>query len=313
MSLLTARATCLFGWIVIFVVNIVESVRIVNLAVPRLVQNGTTPSVVLDCIYSYTEEDQQLVVKWFFNQDPKPIYQWIPDLSKRAYSKSRVFDGHINRSYEATEDPNTKFRALNILRPSTEMSGNYSCSVTSLMGQDTRTQDMIVYAKPRIFDLSLLRADHSEETRFRCKIEGVFPEPLLHMYRMERTQIAGSEYMTVDNLTLVNYSVEPLGHQSMPSRDGYLTILTTSMPNRHLKLGPTKDTANTHQANIARRHLFFCVYTIPSTDIKQSRVLELYPEKYMLASSSVTAPTEHISISLSLCAMCLRYLIANLT
>lgn len=84
--------------------------------------------------------------------------------------------------------------------------------------------------------------------------------------------------MTVDNLTWVNYSVEPLGQQSMPSRDGYLTILTTSMPNRHFKLSSTKNGgADAHQANIARRHLFYCVYTIPSTDIKQSRVLELYP------------------------------------
>ena len=83
--------------------------------------------------------------------------------------------------------------------------------------------------------------------------------------------------MTVDNLTWVNYSVEPLGHQRMPSKDGYITILTTSMPNRHLKLSSTKNSADAHQANIARRHLFFCVYTIPSTDIKQSRVLELYP------------------------------------
>lgn len=108
-------------------------------------ENGTTDSVVLDCIYSYTYEDQQLVVKWFFNQDPKPIYQWIPDLNKRSYSSSPRFEGHINRHYAASQDWYTRYRALNILRPTTDMSGTYSCSVTSLQGQDSRAAAMIVY------------------------------------------------------------------------------------------------------------------------------------------------------------------------
>lgn len=123
------------------------SVRIDRLSVPSSVENGTADSVILDCIYSYSHEDQQLVVKWFFNQDPKPIYQWIPDLKKRSYSSKSGFDGHINRSYVATHDPLTRYRALNILRPTTEMSGTYSCSVTSLQGQDTRAADMIVYGR----------------------------------------------------------------------------------------------------------------------------------------------------------------------
>ncbi|OQR76289.1 hypothetical protein BIW11_07870 [Tropilaelaps mercedesae] len=48
----------------------VSGVRIVSMQVPRLVRNGTTPSVTLDCIYEHDEaKDRHLVVKWFFNQN----------------------------------------------------------------------------------------------------------------------------------------------------------------------------------------------------------------------------------------------------
>ena len=132
--------------IVLFSVPGAIGVRISSLSVPGSVENGTSDSVVLDCIYEYSDEDQQLVVKWFFNQDTKPIYQWIPDLNKRSYSKSR-FEGHINRHFEVTNDAYTRYRALNILRPTTEMTGTYSCSVTSLQGQDSRSADMVVYGE----------------------------------------------------------------------------------------------------------------------------------------------------------------------
>ncbi|OQR72241.1 hypothetical protein BIW11_10513 [Tropilaelaps mercedesae] len=264
-----------------------SAVRIERLSVPSSVENGTAESVVLDCIYSYSEEDQQLVVKWFFNQDPKPIYQWIPDLRKRSYSSKSRFDGHINRSYAATQDPHTRYRALNILRPTTDMSGTYACSVTSLQGQDTRAADMIVYAKPKKFDLSFQRPAHSEETQFRCQVEGIFPAPQVLMYRVEQMHVAGNDYLSVDNMTQLNYSVQPVAEtglagemepfnaqaqQRRAARDGYSTVLTTSLSNRHFR------------SHSSARHLFFCVYSIPSTDIKQTRVLEFYPERYISGS-----------------------------
>lgn len=93
--------------------------------------------------------------------------------------------------------------------------------------------------------------------------------------------------MNVDNMTgQLNYSVQPIAErrladgtsevresalsvqaqQRRAARDGYSTILTTSLSNRHFRRGHS-----------TARHLFFCVYSIPSTDIKQTRVLEFYP------------------------------------
>lgn len=95
----------------------------------------------------------------------------------------------------------------------------------------------------------------------------------------------GGEYLNVDNMTgQLNYSVQPvaeagartdslevrepasLTNQRRAAKDGYSTVLTTSLSNRHFR-----------RSHSTARHLFFCVYSIPSTDIKQTRVLEFYP------------------------------------
>lgn len=45
---------------------------------PEVAQLGDP--VVLDCDYTLEESlVEGLVVKWFFNEKPLPIYQWIPN------------------------------------------------------------------------------------------------------------------------------------------------------------------------------------------------------------------------------------------
>ena len=53
-----------------------ETVEIIELRVPPVIRNGTEDFVVLDCIYEFhSREKADLVVRWYFNQDPKPFYQ----------------------------------------------------------------------------------------------------------------------------------------------------------------------------------------------------------------------------------------------
>lgn len=124
--------------------------EIKRLSVPRWVRNGTIESVVLDCEYIYNENDFRLVVKWFFENNLEPVYQWIPELNRRHTSgvlKDRLdMDFAIN-----TADTYSRFRALRIPKPSTELSGKYTCVVTSLAGQDSREQVMTVFGKILFF------------------------------------------------------------------------------------------------------------------------------------------------------------------
>lgn len=60
----------------------VRGVQITHLFVPEEVRNGTSEAAILDCEYTLTPADLSatsgLVVKWFFNSGPAPVYQWIP-------------------------------------------------------------------------------------------------------------------------------------------------------------------------------------------------------------------------------------------
>ncbi|KFM65159.1 hypothetical protein X975_19322, partial [Stegodyphus mimosarum] len=69
---------------------------------------------------------------------------------------------------------NTRYRALNILRPTTELSGRYSCHVVSMKNQDAEEQVMVVYAPPRSFDFNFTKMS-SETVNFTCEADGVFP------------------------------------------------------------------------------------------------------------------------------------------
>lgn len=124
----------------------VETVRINELRVPKLARHGGQ-SVILDC--NYTLEDSinhdGLVVKWFFNDRPEPVYQWIPGQKKPQ--GLGILKDKLNLEYKITEDINTMHRALHILRPSAELSGEYTCVVSTFHNEDRRSKKMLVFGK----------------------------------------------------------------------------------------------------------------------------------------------------------------------
>lgn len=68
-------------WIDFMFVSGVVGLQITDLRVPHSVRNGSVYAI-LDCEYALLPEDTSpnsgLVVKWFFNRQPSPVYQWIP-------------------------------------------------------------------------------------------------------------------------------------------------------------------------------------------------------------------------------------------
>ena len=123
-------------------------IEIRELNMPERVENGTRDSIILDCVYSLDEANDKykLVVKWFFRDDPVPVYQWIPELNKRTYSPR--FANKIDTNfYIPHASPLTKYRALNLVNVTTDLSGTYSCHVASLTSQDSKKKDLIVYGK----------------------------------------------------------------------------------------------------------------------------------------------------------------------
>ncbi|KAG5880128.1 hypothetical protein JTB14_037360 [Gonioctena quinquepunctata] len=126
--------------LIIGLLETVLSVRINRLQVPEIAQLGDP--VVLDCDYTLEESlDDGLVVKWFFNEKPTPIYQWIPKTKPREMG---ILKGRLNLDYSASEDTNSVHRALHIIEPGPDLSGNYTCMVSTFRGEDIKTKRMLV-------------------------------------------------------------------------------------------------------------------------------------------------------------------------
>ncbi|GLH12074.1 Uncharacterized protein GBIM_16831 [Gryllus bimaculatus] len=90
-------------------------VQITELHVPPVVRNGSS-SAVLDCEYSLRSDelrtDSGLVVKWYFNNGPSPVYQWIAGGRPQDLG---VLRGRLDLLYRASDNNAMKHRALYIV------------------------------------------------------------------------------------------------------------------------------------------------------------------------------------------------------
>ncbi|KAL1124448.1 hypothetical protein AAG570_001074, partial [Ranatra chinensis] len=122
-----------------------EGVRIENLNVPDSVRNGSSRTV-LDCVYSLENpmDKEGLVVKWYFNDHPNPVYQWIPN--KRPQDLG-VLKGKLNLDYRASDDESMAHRALEIVNPTIDLSGEYRCAVSTFTTEATQSKKMVIYGE----------------------------------------------------------------------------------------------------------------------------------------------------------------------
>lgn len=126
----------------------VGAVQITSLRVPAAVRNGSGTAAILDCEYSLRPEelsaDSGLVVKWFFNNSPAPVYQWIPTQKPQELG---ILRGRLKLDYRASHHVATMHRALYILNPTTELSGEYKCFVSTFNDEDFMIKRMVVFGK----------------------------------------------------------------------------------------------------------------------------------------------------------------------
>ncbi|KAF8764681.1 uncharacterized protein LOC129980976 [Argiope bruennichi] len=185
------------------------SLQITRLSIPSFVPNGSEESVLLDCEYTYSlKEDKKLVVKWFHEDDPNPVYQWIPELDVKLYSeKFKLDEDYIIPS----GNDYTRSRAINILKPTTELSGTYRCEVQSLEGADNMEDTMTVYALPTSVNLNYSISDGV--VRVVCEVENVFPLPEMSLFQIKPKTVAKSplndtelEYELVDGAYDLEFS-----------------------------------------------------------------------------------------------------------
>ena len=153
------------------------SVKIHALNVPKVVEEGSE-NILLDCNFDYDEsEADQLEVKWYFNQEPAPFCQWI---AGRSDSKPQLigslFEDKVDLSYTSGQNNHTKYRALLLHKPTTTMSGTYTCKVSTLESEAVSEANMLVYS-PAVFSEFKQKRMEGSKVNISCTFEGVYPVP----------------------------------------------------------------------------------------------------------------------------------------
>ncbi|XP_050664848.1 uncharacterized protein LOC126965355 [Leptidea sinapis] len=149
------------------------AVTIDHLEVPSVVELGTD-SIVLDCQYRTTSPmPAGLVMKWFFNGSSGLVYQWIPPLPPQVIG---ILKGKVDIGFRISAEPLQAYRAIKILKPTTDLSGNYTCVVSTFIEEDQRTRDMIVYSPAKNFHF-FQEKKYVFLVTLICKAEELYPKP----------------------------------------------------------------------------------------------------------------------------------------
>ena len=140
--------------------------KIRELSVPSMVELGSE-NILLDCDFDYNDTERiQLDIKWYFEDEPSPFYQWVPEQMARPQIIGEKFRQHIDLDHVVHTDSHKKHRALLLKKPTTELSGSYTCKVSTFVSEDVRRKKMIVYCK---FIIILLILFHFTITLFNFK------------------------------------------------------------------------------------------------------------------------------------------------
>ncbi|XP_053980000.1 uncharacterized protein LOC128877064 isoform X1 [Hylaeus volcanicus] len=232
-----------------------QASRIDAMNIPLVVRNSTGP-IDLSCVYYVGSEENGLVIKWYHNMDQ--IYQWIPPMPPQDA-------GVINGFVEYPEqDPNSR-SVIRLKTITLEMSGEYSCTISTFQESDTMRSRMIVYV-PETDATIHVSSFNETHLNLTCVASGAHPRPILKLY------IEGIE---IDDYYDGNEEIELYRKDMSVKRTAFVS-------------------------NIFEPIVLDCEISIPHTDYKRRERIVYYPVRSL--SQISTATTRHIT-SLSIRAI----------
>lgn len=115
-----------------------------SINIPATVKVNGTDYIILDCDYDLENTSSKgLVVKWFFNTN-QVVYQWIYGRHPLADEPAAKY---VDLTYKASDDPYTEYRAIKLNKPGVDLTGEYTCVISTFADERTANASMIVYCK----------------------------------------------------------------------------------------------------------------------------------------------------------------------
>ena len=110
------------------------AVKITEVNIPSIDEVGSE-NIILNCNYHFVDEEaHQLEIKWYFNKDHSPFFQWIAGL------------------------PGSKPQLIG----SIEMAGTYHYKVCTLMSEEMANAHMLIYSPVTESSFSSRRLEDSK-------------------------------------------------------------------------------------------------------------------------------------------------------
>ncbi|XP_026315756.1 uncharacterized protein LOC113227099 [Hyposmocoma kahamanoa] len=185
------------------------AVNIKRIEVPSLVEVGVE-SVILDCEYNVSSvaPDSGLVMKWFFNGSSGLVYQWIPPLRPQVIG---LLKGKVDMNFRISEEPLQAYRAVKILNPSTHLSGNYTCVVSTFMEEDRQTRSMLVYSSGKRFHF-YQEKKYVFWVTLICVAEDLYPRPKIAILSQGKPLKQAETEITMDSWGMYSVTVTAVVH-----------------------------------------------------------------------------------------------------
>ncbi|EFN84903.1 hypothetical protein EAI_04772 [Harpegnathos saltator] len=156
-----------------------QQLIIKSINVPAAVKICEIDHVILDCDYELENTSRMgLVVKWFLDSD-KLVYQWIHGRDPLA---AESVEKYIDLTYKASDDPYTEYRAMKLNKPGVELTGDYTCVISTFEDEKTANASMVIYATEEIFNFGYTKKTIKEDKdglEATCMAKGLYPQPTL--------------------------------------------------------------------------------------------------------------------------------------
>ncbi|XP_075974687.1 uncharacterized protein LOC142975615 [Anticarsia gemmatalis] len=202
------------------------AVNIKRMEVPSLVELGTE-SVILDCDYSTgVTPGPGLVIKWFFNGSTGLVYQWIPPRQPQVIG---LLKGKVDMTFKISEEPLQAYRAIKILNPSTHLSGNYTCVVSTFLEEDRQTRSMLVYSPGKSFHF-IQEKKYVFLVTLICVAEDLYPRPLMTILSKGKPLEQAETDMRMDSWGMYTVETRAQVHDDYVSRPYEEFVCMLSLP-----------------------------------------------------------------------------------
>ncbi|XP_065074427.1 uncharacterized protein LOC135698390 isoform X2 [Ochlerotatus camptorhynchus] len=162
-----------------FISACAAAVKITRLKVPStylLDKNSKNPDpLILDCEYDVDEKEKGFVLKWFL--DGQPVYQWIPSKNPFPFPP---FKNRVDTSYVVSQESLHKHRAMAIIKPLANFTGEYACMVQTFNSIDRKSAKLKIIVQESKFDLNYYLNGDGYIT-VDCHARDISPQPELQI------------------------------------------------------------------------------------------------------------------------------------